>query len=434
MAKEQQTYMQYTPMAWTPGVYQPQAFTPQVADMSILQHSLGQIEERHNKAIDKIAATNALFGELKTKVHNDPVTQKWLSDYSDNVMNQIQASAAIGDYGTAINVATDLAGKTANDNAVLNRIEFETGFQKEKTNLDARLANGKISRNTYEYGLAKAEEKAIDYKDSYDANGNVLKAAPYTPPVLYDDADIYELFKLGFATIHPDVQQWQNGNTSVVTGDGTVINKDNVSTAQNGSNPYSGITSTVTTQTGGTRTEVTTKDVMDAFNATIRTKPDYRDQMWQMFEVEQFAISKLEQQKVTETDPNKIAQLDAEIDARKKEMCTANGVYDYNTFIVSKVTNDDGFKRLYAYKHTATTDVSGVTPHSAGSGPGGSGDETPSQNNNDQLETVDAEIIDIESGDVSVRSAQEVGGFFDRLGAAIGAAFGTYRSYNQHPQ
>ena len=176
MPKYRLPEMSIAQMQYTPTTFQGVSFTPQAPDMNILARSLAQAEERQNKASEKKSEIDKTLAGLETKLHNDKETQQWFANYKDNIERQIQDEVNSGNYGSAIRVATGLAGSIPKDPAIQGRIRAEESYQKEIKTQQERRDRKEISQNTYDWWLASNPYK---YQDNYDSEGNIIGGTEY---------------------------------------------------------------------------------------------------------------------------------------------------------------------------------------------------------------------------------------------------------------
>ena len=102
-------------VGFEPTVFNPIEFKPVEADYNILNKSMALQEARQREAQEKTTAVDTALGEIEMNLHNDPETNQWWSDYKNNIKNTIATAANVGDYASAINIATQQAGKITSD-------------------------------------------------------------------------------------------------------------------------------------------------------------------------------------------------------------------------------------------------------------------------------------------------------------------------------
>ena len=152
----------FTPAAFTPFVYTPKEF-----DVTPLQKSLATLDERKEKTDQQRAAIMSALGNLKL----GPEEDKWKADYANRISKRIDAAAQFGDYSSALEEATRMAGEALSSPEVTSRVRYHEAREKWLTNLENRAARGEINSDT----LSRAKyENAYNYQDTYDDNGNII--------------------------------------------------------------------------------------------------------------------------------------------------------------------------------------------------------------------------------------------------------------------
>lgn len=394
MAKEQQTYMQYTPMAWTPGVYQPQAFTPQVADMGLLQSSLNRIEERHNNAVQQTAALHSQLGQLKEKLHRDKNTDKWFDDISTDVDNQLQDAIKFGDFGTAYKTATRLAGEIISRPDVVGRLKWNQDFEAEKKTLDDRLAKKEIDQDTYEWALKKYEDKAGTYTNVTDNDGKVIGGSTYTAPRIYDKVDWVDWFTTAFKLNVPDKISSGNGSESYTDENGNSIDK-----VTSASKPYAHSSKKTETY----REKVTEQDIQQALNVIVDEGGEEYQKLKQDFDVALYRYDRLKQEIENYTgdksDYSYLQNLKEVEDIKAKWF--VNGQPSLSKYVNYKIKGNNTLAKYLAYEVKQDSTVTGINVSTSSSGSGGSTTTQTSQGGTDM--TNFSAPISIRMGDVTVQ-------------------------------
>lgn len=243
-----------------PAVFNPIEFKPVEADYNILERAFAKEEARQKEAAERAGAVDLALSKIETELHNDPETQQWWNNYKNDVKNQIQGAADVGDYATAINVATQLAGKVSSDSSVLGRIRANQEYQQKADETHKRVLAGQISPDTERWWLANNQ---FEYKDNVDENGNIVGGTSYmTMEVPVQDIDIADLTKKAFTLITP-----HKTDSAATNVDGT----------------------------GGryTREWVTRQQIIDNLNDILDMTPGARESLYQRFEVEQHKYKEL---------------------------------------------------------------------------------------------------------------------------------------------
>ena len=159
------------------GIYNPIEYKPQAPDLALLNNRLDRLDLLREKANQQKSAVDMALGKIEVELHNDPETQKWFSDYKNNVKGQINDAIKTGDYAGAINMATSLAGEISSDSSVLGRIRANQEYQTRADETHKRAVEGKISADTERWWLANNQFK---YEDVTDDNGNIVGGTSYS--------------------------------------------------------------------------------------------------------------------------------------------------------------------------------------------------------------------------------------------------------------
>lgn len=159
---------------FNPAGYQAAVFTPQKEDMSLLQRSVQTLDERKEETDKQRAAVMTAIGNLKLAPEED----KWKYDYAQRISNKIDNAAQFGDYSTALEVATRMAGDAIVSPEVVGRLRYNEDRQKYMDELKERNSRGEIDSDTYERAIA---QNSYNYKDIYDDNGNIVGGSAWNP-------------------------------------------------------------------------------------------------------------------------------------------------------------------------------------------------------------------------------------------------------------
>lgn len=347
MAKYSLPEMSVAKMQHNPAVFQGVSFTPQAADMNILARSLAQAEERHNKAVEKRSELDKTLAGLESKLHNDKETQQWFANYKSNIEKQIQDEVDNGNYGSAIRVATSLAGKVLEDPAMQGRIRAEESYQQEVKTQQARRDKGEISQNTYDWWLSNNPYK---YEDTYDSEGNVIGGTDYVAasrPVT--DIDWKAMAMTAFKMITPYKRS---------------------------------VSSQTSTSTSSTHQEekVTKQDILDNIEELLSSTPDGYRQAEQAFDVAKFETDKMLKQyeDLIAKDPNSdnAKIMGQKLEARRKLMYKNGSPIDYKEYYARMITNNLYADKLAYDWLTDSTSSSSSTGNTTVTGSGGSGQTT----------------------------------------------------------
>lgn len=130
------------------GSFTPIVYTPQTEDLNLLQRSLAQMEARQEKASENQTAIDMALGEIEDKLNTAELP--WFNEYKQNIQKQIQNEVDAGNYGSAIRVATRLAGKIKSDTQIKNRIKQNEKYQEA---LKTVKANPNLSKDTKDWWI-----------------------------------------------------------------------------------------------------------------------------------------------------------------------------------------------------------------------------------------------------------------------------------------
>lgn len=130
-------------------------------------NTLDKIAQQHEKALEQRSSIQAALSNVKLNEAED----KWKADYIDRISKQIDDAAQFGNYSTALDTATRLAGEAVSSPELLGRVRYNENREKWLSNLEARAARKEIDNET----LARAKaENPYAYTDTYDDNGRIV--------------------------------------------------------------------------------------------------------------------------------------------------------------------------------------------------------------------------------------------------------------------
>ena len=319
--------MSIAKMQYNPATFQGVNFTPQAPDMNILARSLAQAEERHNTAIEKKSEIDKTLAGLEAKLHNDKETQQWFANYKDNIEKQIQDEVNNGNYGSAIRVATGLAGSILRDPAMQGRIRAEESYQKEVKTQQERRDKGEINQNTFDWWLAHNPYK---YQDNYDSEGNIIGGTEYIAefrPVT--DINWAAKAQAAYQMITP--YKKTKAKRPSTLGDVTNIKSSTLK-------GYSYEEQSISEQ-----------DILDNIETLLSATPDGYRQAEQAYDVATFELNKMLKQyeELIAKNPNsdEAIELGQKLETRRKLMYKNGSPIDYKEYYARMVTNN-----LYANK------------------------------------------------------------------------------------
>lgn len=248
---------------FNPAVFQGAVFTPQQENMSLLQHSLDKLDERKEKTDQQTAAIMSAINNVKL----DSSENTWKKDYVNRIKNQIKSASQFGDYSSALETATRLAGEAVTSPELLGRQRYYEERQKWLEDLKTRNARGEIDSDTYNRAVS---ENKYNYSDTYDNEGNVTGGISWNPafnPV--KDIDLGQVMREIKALITPSSRA-----SSITKGTSTVYLNEKGEQTTN-VNEARGIFSK--TSGGGSSssyTGVTAKEWADAYDAWVSQHPE----------------------------------------------------------------------------------------------------------------------------------------------------------------
>lgn len=249
------------------------------APLDVYAGTLDTLQKKHETAID---TTNKIKTFLANKNLNE-AENKWLSDYSQQINNQIEAAAEEGSYASALTTATRLAGEVASNPALIGRERYQQEFKKfqdeviSSKNYDADVKAYTLAQNTY------------NYSDEVDKDGRVIGGKQFNPnyrPV--DQIDYNDLYQKVLDSVGVD----SRAGESLVFGDanGNIV-----------SNKYSKDLIPMLKK-GSSVQELSADKIRAAFEAALDITPGARAALEQDYKVNVWKASKGESNVVTRKD------------------------------------------------------------------------------------------------------------------------------------
>lgn len=329
-------------VGFTPATFQPFVYTPQQMDMSILQNSLNALSERKAKFDQQRAQIAQALGNVN--LHNSE--DKWLNDYIDNINSEINTASQFGDYGSAMEIATNMAMRVATDPALKGRIKANENFEKEKLVQQQRRDSGKITDTTYEWWL---KNNPYNYTDTYDENGNIIGGTGYETkfrPV--DDIDWSKLALDAFKLISP------HKTTKRTSSSSSVDNQTDEALTRNGRSykPGEAISSSHSSEHG--REWITESQIKEVMNELLSRNSDAARQLEQAYAVDKFDYDRIDAdyKAALLKDPNSAETNDLyqQLKRRNKLMQKNGAVVDYEEYVRRKL-NEQKYSKNLAYNH-----------------------------------------------------------------------------------
>ena len=329
---------------YNPATFQGVSFTSQAPDMNILARSLAQAEERHNKAVEKKSEIDKTLAGLEAKLHNDKETQQWFANYKDNIERQIQDEVNNGNYGSAIRVATGLAGSILRDPAMQGRIKAEESYQQEVKTQQARRDKGEISQNTYDWWMTNNPYK---YEDTYDKNGNIIGGSSFVAesrPVADINWAAQAQAAFNMITPYKNSKSAQSSKSSSSTTDGN------------------GSSSSKSSGSSHQVEKVSKQDILDNIEELLSATPDGYRQAEQAFDVANFETNKMIQQYqeliAKNPDSEEARIMGQKLETRRKLMYQNGSPINYKEYYARMITNNLYADKLAYEWHTDATSSS----------------------------------------------------------------------------
>ena len=316
---------------FAPATFQAAVFTPEKEDMSLLQRSLALMDERKEKTDQQRAAIREALGKVKLNAAED----KWKFNYTNDIINQINAAAQYGDYSAALETATRLAGEVSSSPELLGRIRANEQYEKEVQTQQARRDRGDISQATYKWWM---KNNPYNYQDNYDNNGNIIGGSIYEPtfrPV--NDINWASTAMAAFKMITPFKKTVsRDGGTNVTNNTSAPITRGNTTYK-----PGEAIGSTG--HSSSSQEKVTKEQITARMEELLSSTADGYKQAEQAYDVAADEFKDLVEQYNTVVAENPDSEeakiLGQKIDARKKLMYRNGSKIDYKEYYARMITD-----------------------------------------------------------------------------------------------
>lgn len=316
---------------FAPATFQAAVFTPEKEDMSLLQRSLATLDERKEKTDQQRAAIREALGKVKLNAAED----KWKFNYTNDIINKINAAAQYGDYGAALETATRLAGEISSSPELLGRIRANEQYEKEVQTQQARRDRGDISQATYKWWMKNNPYK---YQDNYDNNGNIIGGSIYEPtfrPV--NDINWASTAMAAFKMITPFKNSVsRDGGSNVTNNTSAPITRGNTTYK-----PGEAIGSTG--HSSSSQEKVTKEQITARMEELLSSTADGYKQAEQAYDVAADEFKDLVEQYNTVVAENPDSEeakiLGQKIDARKKLMYRNGSKIDYKEYYARMITD-----------------------------------------------------------------------------------------------
>lgn len=325
-------------VAFNPATFQGAVFTPQQENMSLLQHSIDKLDERKEKTDQQTAAIMSAINNVKL----DSSENNWKRDYVNRIKNKINSAAQFGDYSSALETATRLAGEAVTSPELLGRQRYYEEREKWLEELKNRNARGEIDSDTYNRAVA---QNTYNYSDTYDDKGNITGGISWNPafnPV--KDLDLGQVMREIKALVTPSsrANQITRANSAIYLNEKgeQTTNIDEAravfsrSTGGSSSSSYTGVTA---------------KEWADAYDAWVSQHPE--------------AIAQFEQKRqnvMWNYKQNIIKSADTNISEEERKIAddTANNLYQ------TLIDDDGGLLTTKNYARSITSPMFKVMAYS----------------------------------------------------------------------
>lgn len=250
-------------VVFNPATFQGAVFTPQQENISLLQHSIDKLDERKEKTDQQTAAIMSAINNVKL----DSSENNWKRDYVNRIKNKINSAAQFGDYSSALETATRLAGEAVTSPELLGRQRYYEEREKWLEELKNRNARGEIDSDTYNRAVA---QNAYSYSDTYDDKGNITGGISWNPA-------FNPVKDLNLSTVMQEIKALVTPNKTVRSNKGgtsqVYLDKDGNQTTD--INKARGVFSTVSGGASAHSYEgVTAKEWADAYDAWTSLHPE----------------------------------------------------------------------------------------------------------------------------------------------------------------
>lgn len=250
-------------VAFNPATFQGAVFTPQQENMSLLQHSIDKLDERKEKTDQQTAAIMSAINNVKL----DSSENNWKRDYVNSIKNKINSAAQFGDYSSALETATRLAGEAVTSPELLGRQRYYEERQKWLEDLKTRNARGEIDSDTYNRAIF---ENKYNYSDTYDNEGNITGGISWNPafnPV--KDIDLGQVMREIKALVTPSSRA-----SSITKGSSSIYLDEKGEQTTNVNEARAIFSKTSGGGSSSSYTGVTAKEWADAYDAWVSQHPE----------------------------------------------------------------------------------------------------------------------------------------------------------------
>lgn len=252
---------------YSPTVFNPIEFKPVETDLSILNKAMLLQEERQKEAVEQTSTIKSALGKVREELHRDPETLAWFDAKANEIENNLNIAAQVGDYAGVINLAKQEAGNLASDAELTARIRNNKEYEARMQELDNMVSQGYIYNSTANY-----IKKTNPYSNKFvkDDNGNIIGSEEWNfskKPV--KDLNINQLFEQSFKSIQPDIKSSQK-QTNLVSGNVAEYSR-------------AGAYSNITEQHSSTKRKVSPSEIITQAQNILFSNPDWEQQLEQLY-------------------------------------------------------------------------------------------------------------------------------------------------------
>lgn len=201
--------------------FKPYQYKPKTPDISILQNSLKKKELRRNNAYESLSTLKTNLSEIKSQLHNDIETQKWMEHYSDSIINLVEEEIESENYGLANELAVDLLLKLKRDPRIIGRLQTTQDYNKAVEFVRSKYQRGEINTTAYESWLLANPYK---YKENYIYNGTIESNNHWYPNYqIANSLDINDLCNFIKTNASSETEYYNYANKYAKIKNGSII-------------------------------------------------------------------------------------------------------------------------------------------------------------------------------------------------------------------
>lgn len=119
-------------------------------DLSILERSLRNRENKRNAANENLYTLKTVLGNLKSELNGDVNMQRWISIYSDSIVNIVQDEIESGNYGMARDIAAGFINSVSSDPKILRMKQINEEYKEFKEFVRSKYIKGEITLTAFE--------------------------------------------------------------------------------------------------------------------------------------------------------------------------------------------------------------------------------------------------------------------------------------------